>query len=70
MQIPIRTDSPEQAPFPVLDRPNGRHRKKRKEGEDGGLFVRLFSGNPSLSGDGQTFGPHVSRYKHTAGYRR
>ncbi|UYA81423.1 IgG-binding virulence factor TspB family protein [Neisseria gonorrhoeae] len=42
MQIPIRTDSPEQAPIPVPDRPNGRHRKERKEGEDGGLSCDYF----------------------------
>ncbi|VEG61908.1 protein TspB2 [Neisseria gonorrhoeae] len=56
---------------PAVPGPPKRQASQRKETRRRRrAFVRLFSGNPSLSGDGQTFGPHVSRYKHTAGYRR
>ncbi|WP_407028658.1 IgG-binding virulence factor TspB family protein [Neisseria gonorrhoeae] len=60
--------SPDSRPFP--DRQTAGIAKKKETRRRRRAFVRLFSGNPSLSGDGQTFGPHVSRYKHTAGYRR
>ncbi|WP_396954012.1 IgG-binding virulence factor TspB family protein [Neisseria gonorrhoeae] len=43
MQIPIRTTARNKPRFPAVpDRPNGRHRKERKEGEDGGLSCDYF----------------------------
>ncbi|MCU4680695.1 IgG-binding virulence factor TspB family protein [Neisseria gonorrhoeae] len=43
MQIPIRTDSPEQARFLAVSGPPKRQAsQERKEGEDGGLSCDYF----------------------------
>ncbi|UYA63283.1 IgG-binding virulence factor TspB family protein [Neisseria gonorrhoeae] len=47
-------DSPSSSGPPKRQASQRKETRRRRR-----AFVRLFSGNPSLSGDGQTFGPHA-----------